>query len=104
MCGYVLSEGLIWISSLRIWIVDGFQFVSFVLSFVAAVVVTIDIAIGLQQSYVARNGLAPHCYMIMDVLRNKSSRLEMVMYLVRYCCEWWVWVYRVGGARGAQTR
>jgi len=46
MCGSVLSEGLIWICSLRIWIVDGFQFVLFVLSFVAAAVVTTDIATG----------------------------------------------------------
>ena len=54
----------------------------------------------------ARIGLDPsilYCYL--DVLRNRSSRLEMVMYLLFVVaanggCE----CYRVGGARGAQTR
>jgi len=41
----------------------------------------------------------------MDVLRNKSSRLEMVMYLLSVVAAiGGCGCYRVGGARGAQTR
>ena len=60
----------------------------------------------LQQGYVARNGLDPsmlYCYL--DVLRNKFSRLEMVMYLLSVvAANSGCGCYRVGGARGAQTR
>jgi len=42
---------------------------------------------------------------IMDVLHNRSSRLEMVMYLLSVvAANGGCGCYRVGGARGAQTR
>jgi hypothetical protein len=41
---------------------------------------------------------------IMDVLRNRSSRLEMVMYLLSVVAVSGVYgCYRVGGACGPQT-
>lgn len=41
----------------------------------------------------------------MDVLRNRSSRLEMVMYLLSVvAANGGCGCYRIGGVRGAQTR
>jgi len=50
--------------------------------------------------------LTPQCCIaILDVLRNMSSRLEMVMYLLSVvAANSGCGCYRVGGARGAQTR